>query len=364
MKKIIHVDMDAFYASIEQRDNPNLKGKPVIVGGDPKSRGVVATCSYEARKFGVHSAMPSSQAYRLCPDAVFLSSRFDHYRAVSQEIMGIFFGYTDLVEPLSLDEAYLDVTENKMSNPSATHLAEEIRGKIFQTTGLTASTGVSYNKFLAKLASDMNKPNGNMTITPAKASLFLQDLPIRKFFGIGQVTEKKMREMGICTGGDLKKYDKEELIYHFGKAGLYYHDVAHGIDKRQVNPCRERKSIGKETTLFQDLQDVHEMVKVLEGISVRLEDLLKRKLIKGRTITLKVKYADFSLVTRSITLSEPFNESSIISYQVNKLLQKTDAGEKKVRLLGISISHLIEKGEIESRELQLEFPFMKEFAYV
>ncbi|MFT5317424.1 MAG: DNA polymerase-4 [Chlamydiales bacterium] len=356
--------MDAFYASIEQRDNPSLKGKPVIVGGDPRSRGVVAACSYEARKYGVHSAMSSSQAYRLCPDAIFLPSRFDQYRVVSQEIMEIFFDYTDLVEPLSLDEAYLDVTENKRSNPSATFLAVEIRETIFKRTGLTASTGVSYNKFLAKVASDINKPNGSLTITPEESIHFLNNLAIRKFYGIGKVTEEKMKRMGICTGGDLKKYEKEELIYHFGKAGQYYYEVAHGIDDRPVNPCRERKSIGKETTLSQDLDDVHEMMMILKGIAENLELLLKRKLTKGITVTLKIKYADFSLVTRSVTLPKAVNESSIIINHISKLLEKTEAGERKVRLLGISISHLFEKGGVGRSELQLEFPFMKELIFV
>src|SRR5210317_1660639 len=235
IRKIIHIDMDAFYASVEQRDRPELKGKPVIVGGDPQSRGVVAACSYEAREFGIHSAMASATAYRLCPDAVFIRPRFDVYRAVSSEIRKIFCEYTDLVEPLSLDEAFLDVTKNYMGMPSATLIAKEIKRKIYCKTGkLTASAGVSFNKFIAKVASDMNKPDGITVITPDMAEEFIDQLPIRKFFGVGKVTEAKMRSLGIQTGADLKRFQKEKLVEIFGKSGSYFFDIAHGMEHRPV----------------------------------------------------------------------------------------------------------------------------------
>jgi len=241
--------MDAYYASVEQRDRPEFKGKPVIVGGDPKSRGVVAACSYEARKFGIHSAMASSTAYRLCPDAVFIRPRFDMYRAVSTQIREIFYEYTDLVEPLSLDEAFLDVTENYKGMPSATIIAKEIKREIYRRTGgLTASAGISFNKFLAKVASDINKPDGITVITPEMADEFIDRLPIRKFFGVGKVTEEKMLNLGIKTGADLKQYRKEQLIQLFGKSGNYFYDIAHGLDDRPVQPNRIRKSMGKETS--------------------------------------------------------------------------------------------------------------------
>jgi DNA polymerase-4 len=332
--------MDAFYASVEQRDRPELKGKPVIVGGDPQSRGVVAACSYEARKFGIHSAMASSTAYRLCPDAVFIRPRFDVYRAVSSDIRKIFCEYTDLVEPLSLDEAFLDVTENYKGIPSATLIAREIKKKIYQLTGkLTASAGVSFNKFIAKVASDMDKPNGITVITPDMAGEFIDSLPIRKFFGVGKVTEEKMLNLGIKTGADLKKYKKEQLIQIFGKSGSYFYDIAHGLDERPVEPNRIRKSIGKETTFSEDIDDTNQMLEILDNIAVRLENSLIKREVKGRTVTLKMKYFDFQSITRSITIDEPADSASVIMKYIRPLLSKTEAGEKKVRLLGISISN-------------------------
>src|SRR5210317_2501448 len=290
IRKIIHIDMDAFYASVEQRDRPELKGKPVIVGGDPQSRGVVAACSYAAREFGIHSAMASSTAYRLCPDAVFIRPRFDVYRAVSSQIREIFCEYTELVEPLSLDEAFLDVTENYMNMASATLIAREIKKKIFNRTGkLTASAGVSFNKFIAKVASDINKPDGITVITPDMADEFIDRLPIRKFFGVGKVTEEKMLNIGIKTGADLKRYKKEQLIQIFGKSGNYFYDIAHGLDDRPVEPNRIRKSIGKETTFPEDIDDTNQMVEILENIADRLENSLIKHEAKGRTITLKIK---------------------------------------------------------------------------
>jgi DNA polymerase-4 len=360
MRKIIHIDMDAFYASVEQRDRPEIKGKPVIVGGDPNSRGVVAACSYEAREFGIHSAMASSTAYKLCPQAVFIRPRFDAYRAVSSEIREIFYEYTDLVEPLSLDEAFLDVTENFKGMPSATLIAREIKKKIYEKTGnLTASAGVSFNKFLAKVASDVNKPDGITVITPQMAEEFIDRLPIRKFFGVGKVTEEKMINLGIKTGADLKKFKKEQLIELFGKSGSYFFDIAHGMDERPVEPNRIRKSIGKETTLVEDIDDTHSMLEILEDIAVRLEDSLIKREAKGRTITLKIKYFDFQSTTRSVTIDEAVDNASVIIKFVKPLLSKTEAGKKKVRLLGISVSNFDDQDSavLKSRQLLLPLKF-------
>jgi DNA polymerase-4 len=357
MRKIIHIDMDAFYASVEQRDRPQLKGKPVIVGGDPNSRGVVAACSYEARKFGIHSAMASSTAYRLCPEAVFIRPRFDAYRAVSSEIRKIFYEYTDLVEPLSLDEAFLDVTENFKGMPSATLIAREIKKKIYEKTGkLTASAGVSFNKFIAKVASDVNKPDGITVITPEMADEFIDKLPIRKFFGVGKVTEEKMLNLGIIAGADLKKFKKERLIELFGKSGNYFYDIAHGMDERPVEPNRIRKSIGKETTLVEDTDDTDQMLEILEDIAVRLEDSLIKREATGRTITLKIKYFDFQSITRSATINAPVDNASVIMKFVKSLLSKTEAGKKKVRLLGISVSNFDDQDSVALKSRQLLLP--------
>ena len=361
IRKIIHIDMDAFYASVEQRDRPELKGKPVIVGGDPQSRGVVAACSYEARQFGIHSAMASSTAYRLCPDAVFVRPRFDMYRAVSVQIREIFCEYTDLVEPLSLDEAFLDVTENFMNMASATLIAREIKKKIFNRTGkLTASAGVSFNKFIAKVASDMNKPDGITVITPEMADEFIDELPIRKFFGVGKVTEEKMLNVGIKTGADLKRYKKEQLVQLFGKSGNYFYSIAHGMDDRPVEPNRIRKSIGKETTLIEDIDDTNRMFEILENIADRLENSLIKREAKGRTITLKLKYFDFQSITRSVTIDGPADSAAVIMEYVRPLLSKTEADKKKVRLLGISISNFDDQ-ETNSAKVckyrQLPLPF-------
>ena len=341
IRKIIHVDMDAFYASVEQRDRPELRGKPVIVGGPPNSRGVVSTCSYEARKYGIHSAMPSSTAFRLCPQAVFVKPRFDVYKQVSDQVREIFFEYTDLVEPLSLDEAFLDVTENKKSIPLATEIAKEILKKIREKTGLTASAGVSFNKFLAKVASDINKPNGIFVVTPKRAAAFIDKLPIGKFFGVGKVTEKKMHALGIKTGADLKNIEKEEMVKHFGKPGAYFFSIARGLDNRPVNPHRVRKSMGKERTFGVDIDDRQQMLEILEKIARSIEEYLKTHHIKGRTITLKVKYYNFKNITRSITTAEPVEESAVIMKHIRALLDKTEAGKIKVRLLGISISNFL-----------------------
>ncbi len=340
MRKIIHIDMDAFFAAIEQRDNENLRGKPVIVGGDPNGRGVVATCSYEARKFGIHSAMPSKTAYQLCPQAIFVFPRFEVYKSVSEQIRKIFYEYTDLVEPLSLDEAFLDVTKNKAGNPSATLIAKKIKQKIYEKTRLTASAGVSFNKFLAKIASDWNKPDGLTVITPKDAPSFIDKLPIRKFWGVGKVTEKKMKQIGVYTGADLKKIPEEKLRHKFGKMGSFIYHMARGEDTRPVNPARERKSLGKENTFAYDLETLEEAQKHIEDLARQLQTLLRKKKIMGRTVTLKVRYGDFSTITRSLTLPHPVDDADSIIACAKELLKKTEAGNRKIRLLGITLSNL------------------------
>jgi DNA polymerase-4 len=357
LRKIIHIDMDAFYASVEQRDNPDLRGKPVIVGGDPNSRGVVSTCSYEARKFGVRSAMACSTAYRLCPMGIFVKPRFEAYQEASSMVMNIFYQYTDMIEPLSLDEAFLDVTENKKEMTSATLMAREILKEIYNSTKLTASAGVSYNKFIAKVASDYKKPNGITVVTPEDALGFIETLAIRKFSGVGKVTEKKMHDYGIRTGKDLRQFERDKLVSIFGKAGSYYYDCANGIDSRTVGRRGSRKSYGKETTLKVDIDDKTEMIEILSSIAQRIEPGLKKKSDKGHTITLKVKYFDFKQVTRSITLPYPVDSCETIMNHVVPLLENTQAGELKVRLLGISISNFVSSAEIVKRFEQLLIPF-------
>ncbi len=353
MKKIIHIDMDAFFASVEQRDNPALRNRPVVVGGDPNSRGVVAAASYEARQFGIHSAMPCSQAYRKCPQAAFVKPRFEAYREVSQQIHAIFVQYSDLIEPLSLDEAYLDVTENKLNNPSATRIAQAIRRKIKQTTGLTASAGVSYNKFIAKIASDINKPDGIKVVLPEDGEAFVAKLSIGQFYGIGQATEKKMRAMDIENGAQLKQKSLDFLVQNFGKAGAFYYQIARGIDKREVNSTRIRKSLGSETTFSVDILNREELLKYLSHLVKEVsEDLLKKK-IKGKTITLKVKFDDFVQVTRSKTVERRINDYDSIYSLCKMLLSRTEAGQRKVRLLGVSLSSFTEKSAMQQLELDL-----------
>lgn len=356
-RKIIHVDMDAFYAAVEQRDDPDLRGKPVCVGGGPHGRGVVQTCSYEARKYGIHSAMSSSKAYRLCPHAIFVPPRFDVYKSVSNQIREIFHGYTDLVEPRSLDEAYLDVTENKKGISSSEKIATEILNKIKKETGCTASAGVSFNKFLAKVGSDFNKPNGIMVIRREEADEFIDNLPIRKFRGVGKVTEKKMKEFGINTGADLKKYSKEELRRYFGKSGNYFYNMAHAIDQRDVHYTRGRRSIGNERTFHVDITDITEIMEKLEHISQRLTDTMKRYEIKGKTITVKVKYHDFRRISRSITLKTPIDDPKVIMSNVQRLISKTDLGKKKVRLVGISISNLTTHSDKKYKQFPLPLEY-------
>tara|TARA_R110002074_G_scaffold262023_1_gene434270 strand:- start:443 stop:1549 length:1107 start_codon:yes stop_codon:yes gene_type:complete len=343
-RKIIHVDMDAFYASVEQRDNPEYKGKPVVVGGTPEQRGVVAACSYEARKFGIHSAMSATQAHQRCPHAVFLKPRFDVYREVSAVVQAVFRQFTDLVEPLSLDEAYLDVTHNLDYSGSATLIAKEIKRLIKEKTDLNASAGVSYNKFLAKIASDMDKPDGLYLITPEQGPEFIKRLPVRQFHGIGKATEKRMKEFGIHTGEDLLQRDLNELVENFGKAGHFYYSISRGVDLRPVKSHRERKSIGKETTFSKDKGDIDEMFSILEELSNSVSRSLFEKEMKAQTITLKVKYADFELITRSRTIEKPTLAAKKISEIVKILLTNTEAGKRKVRLLGVSTSKLHKKG--------------------
>lgn len=342
-RKIIHVDMDAFYASVEQRDYPEYRGKPVVVGGTPEQRGVVAACSYEARKFGIHSAMSATQAHQRCPEAIFLQPRFDAYREVSAQIQAVFYQFTDLVEPLSLDEAYLDVTHNKEYSGSATFIAKEIKRLIKEKTDLNASAGISYNKFLAKIASDMDKPDGLYLITPEQGSEFIKTLPVRKFHGIGKATEARMKAIDIHTGNDLLQKDLNELVMLFGKAGHFYYSISRGIDLRPVNNQRERKSLGKETTFNKDKGDINEMFSVLEELSNNVSRTLFEKQLMAQTISLKVKYADFELITRSRTIEKPTQAANKIIKIVKELLTKTEAGQRKVRLLGISTSKLQEK---------------------
>lgn len=340
IRKIIHVDMDAYYASIEQRDHPEYRGKPVIVGGPPHSRGVVATCSYEARKFGIHSAMASKLAYRKCPQAIFVSPRFEVYNAVSQQIRDIFHEHTDLVEPLSLDEAFLDVTTNKKNILYATRIAKEIRQKIFEVTGLTASAGVSYNKFLAKIASDFRKPNGLTVITPDKAESFIETLPVRKFFGIGKVTEKKMNELGIFTGADLKKWTKEQLAEYFGNMGKYFHEVVRGIDERPVENNWIRQSYGREETFEEDISDLAEIRDIFKKLAREVAISLEEKKTKGKTIKIKVRYDNFETLTRQKSLPTPISDQKTIFQNALALLSKTELGQRKVRLLGVAVTGL------------------------
>jgi DNA polymerase-4 len=359
VRKIIHIDMDAFFASVEQLDNPELRSKPVIVGGDPRGRGVVAACSYQARKFGIHSAMSCARAYKLCPRAKFVKPRKDRYQEVSRQIMTIFREYTDLVEPLSLDEAFLDLTgNNKKKIPSATWTAEAIRKEIFQRTGLTASAGVSCNKFLAKVASDINKPDGITVITPEQALPFIRTLPVRKFFGVGRVTEKRMHGMGITTGADLQRYSQQELVLFFGKAGAFFYNIVRGIDNRPVQSRRERKSIGTENTLRRDIRDRNTMLAILAEQAEQIGRSLAAKELAGRTLTLKVRYQDFTTVTRSVTPPVPLIRAAGIRERIPRLLAATEAGRQRVRLLGLSVSNLCPLAELKTTGMeQLLLPF-------
>lgn len=337
LRKIIHIDMDAFYASVEQRDHPELRGKPVAVGG-AALRGVVAAASYEARRYGVRSAMPSVTAKRLCPDLIFVRHRFDVYRAVSAQIRDIFTDYTPLVEPLSLDEAYLDVTDHLWPGQTATQVAKEIRARIRETTRLTASAGVSYNKFLAKLASDQNKPDGLCVIPPEKGPEFVLSLPVGKFHGIGPATAKKMQAMGIETGADLHAQPLEFLQKRFGKSGQYYWNISRGIDHRQVRPDRIRKSVGAENTYFTDLMTLDEATQALAPLADKVWRHLDNRELHGRTVTLKVKFADFHQITRARSLPQAVASQAQMLAIACELAATVLPDPRGVRLLGITLS--------------------------
>ncbi len=345
--------MDAFYASVEQRDFPELRGKPVAVGGS-KERGVVAAASYEARKFGVYSAMPSVVAYRKCPHIIFVPHRFDVYRKVSRQIREIFFEYTDLVEPLSLDEAYLDVTENKKGIALATDIAREIKQRIKSELKLTASTGISCNKFLAKIASDYDKPDGFYLIHPSRAESFVETLPIEKFFGIGKVTSAKMRNRGIANGADLKKQELPDLLRWFGKTGSYYYKIARGLDDRIVEPDRERKSISTEQTFDHDLSDKDEIRVYLKQIADELISRMDKNRIYGRTLTMKVKFSDFHQITRSRSLAKSIRKKAVLIKLMNEILLDLDFQGQSIRLLGLGISNLDRPGRA-GIQLTLDF---------
>ncbi len=344
--------MDAFYASVEQRDNPELQGKPLAVGGGSK-RGVVAAASYEARKFGVRSAMPSARAARLCPDLIFVKPRFDIYREASQIIREIFHSYTDLVEPLSLDEAYLDVTESKKGPPSATLIARDIKREIKEATDLTASAGVSYCKFLAKMASDEDKPDGLFVILPKDAEAYISQLAIGKFYGIGPATESRMKKVGIHNGADLRSKDEAFLSKHFGKSGRYFYRISRGEDNRDVKPHRIRKSVGAERTFFDDVEDHKEMLERLLKIAQTVAERTEKIGARGKTITIKIRYGDFETHTRSKSIKEPTASYEEIASVSRKLLLEPQPPERGVRLLGVTLSNLVHKDDEPEKEDQL-----------
>ena len=360
LRKIIHIDMDAFYASVEELDNPELKGKAIAVGGN-EIRGVVSAASYEARKFGVRSAMSGYIAKKNCPHLIFVRPRFERYKEISQKIRKIFYDYTDLVEPLSLDEAYLDVTINKKGNPSASLIAQEIRKRIFDELGLVASAGISINKFIAKVASDYNKPNGQKTVNPEEVIEFLEKLEIRKFYGVGKVTTEKMYKHGIFTGLDLKQKTIEFLEENFGKSGTYYYHVVRGIHNSSVKPHRIPKSVGAERTFNENLSSEIFMLERLENIAIELERRLKKSNIAGKTITLKIKYSDFTLQTRSKTIPYYIADKGLILEIARELLYQ-EKMENSVRLLGISLANLNtdkkeKKEHVKTVSIQLQFDF-------
>jgi len=340
LRKIIHVDMDAFYASVEQRDYPQYKGKPIAVGGSPQGRGgVVATASYEARKFGVRSAMPSKKALQLCPHIIFVKPRFDVYKKVSQHVREIFRRYTDIIEPLSLDEAYLDVTEDKQNIGSAIDIASLIKNAIKDELHLTASAGVSINKFIAKIASDINKPDGLTFVGPSKVETFVEKLAVEKFYGVGKVTAEKMKTMNLHTGADLKKLSEKELVQHFGKAGKFYYQIVRGVDNRPVEPNQETKSVGAEDTFPHDLTRADEMNFELDKIAATVYRRLTAHQLKGKTVTLKIKYSDFKIITRSKSFAQQFDDYTTIANTAKELLFATEPEESKIRLLGITVSN-------------------------
>jgi DNA polymerase-4 len=351
MRKIIHIDMDAFFASVEQLDHPELRGKPVAVGGSGP-RSVVAAASYEARKFGVRSAMPSVVAKRLCPGLIFVRHNFSRYTEISAQVFSIFSEYTDLIEPLSIDEAFLDVTDDKQKIGSATLIAKRIRSDIRQRTGLTASAGISVNKFLAKIASDINKPDGIFIIKPEEAEKFIEDLPIEKFYGIGKVTAVKMHKMGIHSGADLKRWDLVSLIRNFGKAGVFFYNMVRGKDDRPVEPEQDRKSVGTELTYEKDLTTSFEIIAELYKLEKELMERMEHSGTSGRTITLKIKFSDFRQITRSRTVQNYIRDFTALHQEVTALRQTISLENQRIRLLGVSISNL-ETEECDDRQLFL-----------
>jgi DNA polymerase IV len=355
IRKIIHVDMDAFYTSVEQRDNPELKGKPIVVGGSPQSRGVVAAASYEARKFGVRSAMASSQAQRLCPSLIFVRPDFDKYREASDKIREVFYEVTDLVEPLSLDEAYLDVTENKLGEPLAGKIARWIKDQIRARLNLTASAGVGSNKFIAKVASDLQKPDGLVIIPPDKAYDFIAQLPVEKLWGVGPATAARLHALGMFKAADLRQWNVATAVEKMGKHGAFLRDLAHGIDDREVDGSGEMKSCGSETTFEHDILDIYKLIDFIEALSQDVAASLKEMGKPGRTITLKLKYSDFQSITRSKTLTRFTDDAKRIADVATLLLREnTEAGVRPARLIGVSVSSL--RDENEPEQLWLNFP--------
>jgi DNA polymerase-4 len=353
-RKIIHIEMDAFYASIEQRDDPTLRGRPVVVVS-PAARGVIAAASYEARKFGVRSAMPSSTALRKCPELVFVPHRMEVYKAVSRQIHGVFADYTDLIEPLSLDEAYLDVTADKAGLATATETARAIRGRILQETGLTASAGISYNKFLAKMASDQNKPNGQFLVAPGQGEAFVKTFPIGRFYGVGEVTEAKMRSLGIETGEDLHGKSLEFLQHHFRRSGPWFYGIARGVDERPVNPDRERKSSGSETTFETDLLDTVRIEAEVVALADKVFTWCQKAGAFGRTATVKIKYGDFQQATRSRSLAGPICAAPTLRGLAQDLVRAVYPLRAGVRLLGVTVSNF-EAGAADEQAFQASLP--------
>jgi DNA polymerase IV len=351
LRKIIHIDMDAFFASVEQLDNPELRGKPVAVGGSGE-RSVVAAASYEARKFGVRSAMPSVIARRLCPDLIFVKHNFERYHQVSDTVFEIFKEYTDIIEPLSIDEAFLDVTCDKKKIGSATLIAKRIRKEIKSRTGLTASAGISVNKFLAKIASDINKPDGLFLIRPEEAEKFIEELAVEKFYGIGKVTAQKMHKLGIHKGSDLKKWDMVSLVRNFGKAGVFFYDIVRGIDDRPIEPDQERKSVGTELTYDKDLTTGFEIIAELYRLEKELMERLEHSETTGRTITIKVKFSDFRQITRSKTIQNYIRDFDTLHKEVSTIRKSMKLEGSRIRLLGVTISNL-ETDDCEDRQLWL-----------
>ena len=351
MRKIIHIDMDAFFASVEQLDDPDLRGKPVAVGGSGE-RSVVAAASYEARKFGVRSAMPSVIAKRLCPGLIFVKHNFERYNQVSASVFAIFKEYTDIIEPLSIDEAFLDVTDDKKKIGSATVIAKRIRDEIKSRTGLTASAGISVNKFLAKIASEINKPDGLFLIRPEEAEKFIEQLPVEKFYGIGKVTAQKMHKLGIHYGSDLKMWDMASLVRNFGKAGVFFFDIVRGIDERPVDPGQERKSVGTELTYEKDLMTRFEIIAELYKLEKELMERLEHSETTGRTITLKVKFSDFRQITRSKTIQNYIRDFDTLHKEVSSIRKSLKLEGVRIRLLGVSVSNL-ETDDCEERQLFL-----------